>query len=253
MANDPSRPLEGKAAIVTGSARNIGRAIAVALAGEGANVLVHARADAEGVDETVSLVEQAGGRAAKCMADVTKEDDVERLIASAVDAFGRLDILVNNAALRIHTPFAEITRDEWDLVNAVILRAPFLAARAAIPHMKKAGGGRIVNLGGLSAHLGARSRPHVMAAKMGVVGLTHALACEVGRDGITVNCVVPGVIDTVRGASAGERSIDEDPTAPVPRMGEPEEVADTVRHLCSPLSGYITGQTIHVNGGRFLT
>ncbi len=142
---------------------------------------------------------------------------------------------------------------EWDQVNNVILRAPFMTARAAVPHMRQAGGGRIINLGGLSAFLGSKARPHVIAAKMGVVGLTRALAFELGHDGITANCVVPGLIDTTRGDSAGAHSISEDPAAPVPRMGRPEEVAAMVRHLCLPESAYITGQTIHVNGGRFMT
>lgn len=253
MSDSASRPLEDQAAIVTGSARNIGRAIALALAGAGAQVMVHARSDKDGVDETVSLIKKAGGRAAACMADITKEDEVARLVATTVREFTRLDILVNNAALRVHTPLTEITMAEWDQVNNVILRAPFMTARAAVPEMRKAGGGRIINLGGLSAHLGATARPHVMAAKMGVIGLTHALACEVGHDGITVNCVVPGLIDTARGVSAGVSAIDEDPTAPVPRKGRPEEVAAMVCHLCMPASAYVTGQTIHVNGGRFLT
>lgn len=253
MSDNTARPLEGQTAIITGSARNIGRAIALALSGAGASVLIHARKDAEGVEETVALIKKAGGHAASCMADITKEDEAAGLIAAAVKAFSRLDILVNNAALRIHTPLSDIAMSEWDQVHNVILRAPFMTARAAIPHMRKAGGGRIINLGGLSAHLGSKSRPHVIAAKMGVVGLTRALACELGHDGITANCVVPGLIDTTRGDSAGVHSISEDPSAPVPRKGKPEEVAGMVRHLCLPESAYITGQTIHVNGGRFMT
>ncbi|NQU69967.1 MAG: SDR family oxidoreductase [Rhodospirillales bacterium] len=253
MSDSTSRPLEGQAAIVTGSARNIGRAIALALSGAGADVVVHARKDSEGVDETVALIEKAGGRAVACMADITKEDEATGLIAAGVKAFSRLDILVNNAALRIHTPLTEIAMSEWDQVHNVILRAPFMTARAAVPHMRKIGSGRIINLGGLSAHLGSKARPHVIAAKMGVVGLTRALAYELGHDGITANCVVPGLIDTTRGDSAGVHSIAEDPTAPVPRKGKPEEVAAMIRHLCLPESAYITGQTIHVNGGRFMT
>lgn len=253
MSDSAARPLEGQAAIVTGSARNIGRATALALSGAGASVLIHARKDTEGVEETAALIEKAGGQAAVCMADITKEDEATALVEAAVKAFSRLDILVNNAALRIHTPLTEITMSEWDQVNNVILRAPFMTARAAVPHMRQAGGGRIINLGGLSAFLGSKARPHVIAAKMGVVGLTRALAFELGHDGITANCVVPGLIDTTRGDSAGAHSISEDPAAPVPRMGRPEEVAAMVRHLCLPESAYITGQTIHVNGGRFMT
>ncbi|MBT3791614.1 MAG: SDR family oxidoreductase [Rhodospirillales bacterium] len=254
MTSDQARPLDGQVAIVTGAARNIGRAIALALASEGAAVVVNGQTDIDGVGETVGMIETAGGKALACMADVTNEDDVARLVQTAVDQFGGLNIVVNNAALRAHTPFLDITLEQWRKVTSVILDAAFLTSRTAAPHMIEAGNGRIVNLGGLSAHLGAKERPHVIAAKMGVVGLTRAMAAELGGHGITANCVVPGVIDTVRGASAGTASnLDVRSGALVPRMGLPEEIADMVRHLCMPASAYITGQVIHVNGGRFLT
>jgi 3-oxoacyl-[acyl-carrier protein] reductase len=247
-------PLAGKAAIVTGAARNIGRAIALRLAADGCAVLVCANTDAGGAAETVSLIERAGGRAVAHIADITDEDAVAALTQAAAEAFGRIDMLVNNAAIRDHRPLTDMTLADWRRVTAVILDGAFLCARACAPHMIAAGGGAIVNIGGLAGHLGDADRAHVVAAKAGLVGLTRALAAELGQHGITANCVVPGSIRTDRGASASTpgRHV-ERTSALVARPGVPDDIAATVAHLCRPEGGYITGQTIHVNGGRFLT
>ncbi len=253
MATESLHGLDGQVAVITGAARNIGRATAIALARSGASVVVNAVNDSDGMDETVALIRETGGQAIAYLADVSQEESAKGLIEAAVENFGGIDILINNAALRMHTPFTKITLEEWRRVTSVILDASFLTARSAAPHMITAKRGRIINLGGLSAYLGAKERPHVISAKMGVVGLTRALAIELGEHGITVNCVVPGVIDTVRGASAGTASnLDDRSSDSIGRAGQPEEVADMVRHLCMPMSSYITGQVIHVNGGRFL-
>jgi len=251
MSSPSDRPLDGKVAIVTGAARNIGRAIALALARSGAAVVVNAQAAAEDAAKVASEVEEAGGRAMSHLADVTDPLAVGAMVAAAVERFGRLDILVNNAAIRRQVPFTDMSLEEWRQVCAVTLDGPFICARAAVSHLIASGAGTIVNIGGLTAHSGAKGRAHAVAAKAGVVGLTRALAVELGDRGITVNCVVPGIIDTKRGASAG--TLPELPKNLVGRLGQPDEVAAMVHHLCGPAGRYITGQVIHVNGGAFLS
>jgi 3-oxoacyl-[acyl-carrier protein] reductase len=248
-----SLPLDGQAAIVTGSSRNVGRAIALALAADGAAIVVNAMNDDEGATAVVAEIEAAGGKAIKHMADVTDEAAVDGLAQAAIDAFGGLQILVNNAAIRRQQSIESMSLDEWRAVVAVILDAAFLCARASLPHMVAAGGGAIVNIGGISAHFGAVDRPHVVAAKAGVIGLTKAIAVDYAARNVRANCVVPGTMDTTRGENAH-------PVAPHPgghqalidRLGTPEELAAAVRYLCSPDAAYVTGQTLHVNGGRYL-
>ncbi|MBI2217308.1 MAG: SDR family oxidoreductase [Candidatus Rokubacteria bacterium] len=246
--------LGGMVAIVTGSARNIGRAIALALAEEGTSIVVNGLGDRAAAEGVTGEIVAAGGRAIVQMGDVTREADALALAGAAVKAFGRVDFLISNAAVRKQTPFLEMTLEEWHRVLAVPLDGAFLCARAAVPHMIRAGGGAIVTLGGISAHLGTRDRAHVCAAKAGLVGLTHALAMELAPHKIRVNCVAPGAVDTVRGTSAGARpSGTGAANIPLGRMGRPEEVAAIVRQLCLPDGAYVTGQTIHVNGGAFLS
>jgi 3-oxoacyl-[acyl-carrier protein] reductase len=245
--------LAGKVVLVTGGARNIGRAIARALAAGGADVMVnalHAHAD---VDATVREIEATGRRGASRIADVTDPASAAALIDATIGRFGRLDALVNNAAIRPEQAFETMSFADWRRVLAVILDGAFLCAQAAVPHMARAGGGSIVNIGGETGHRGAAGRAHVVTAKAGLAGLTKALALDLAPRRITVNCVVPGRIDTVRAASA-------DPTAhvhrpavpPIGRLGTPDEVAAMVRMLCGPDARYITGQSIHVNGGGYL-
>jgi 3-oxoacyl-[acyl-carrier protein] reductase len=251
--SDSSLPLDGQTAIVTGSSRNIGRAIALVLAADGACVVINARNDEAGADAVVAEIETAGGRAIKHMADVTDEVAVDGLAQAAIDAFGGISILVNNAAVRRQQSLESMSLAEWRAVTAIILDAAFLCARACLPHMVAAGGGAIVNIGGISAHFGAIDRPHVVAAKAGLIGLTKAIAVDYAGRNIRANCVVPGTMDTTRGESA-------QPVAPHPgghkalidRLGTPHELANAVRYLCGPGAGYVTGQTLHVNGGRYL-
>lgn len=245
--------LAGKAALVTGAARNIGRAIALDLARAGARVGVHANTSEEAGRETVRLIEAEGGAAVLLGGDVTDPEAVARMVEGVVSAFGRLDVLVNNAALRRETPFERLSYAEWREVLAVILDGPFLCAQAALPALKAAGGGAIVNLGGMSAHTGTTDRAHVVAAKTGVVGLTRALAFDLAPFGITANCVVPGLIDTQRGASGqGSVALAHQRVPLAGRRGMPEEVAAMVRFLAGPGGRYVTGQTVHVNGGAYL-
>ncbi len=247
------KELTGLVAVVTGAARNIGREIALDLARGGASVVVHANTSGEAAAETLALIEAEGGRAILATGDVTRQPDMEAVMAKAVEAFGRIDILVNNAALRRETKFEDLDYAEWREVMSVILDGAFLCAKAALPAMRVAGGGSIVNLGGMSAHAGTTDRAHVIAAKTGVVGLTRALAHDLAKFGITANCVVPGLIDTKRGKSGhGSASLAAARVPLAGRLGRPEEVASMVRHLVGPQSRYVTGQTIHVNGGAFL-
>ncbi len=242
-----------RAALVTGSALNIGRAIALALAADGYAVMVHARSSEADCAETVRLIEAAGGQAAMQLADISDPAQARGLIEAARSRFGRLDALVNNASRRRQTPLAEITPAEWREILGSTLDGAFYCAQAAAAAIAAAGGGSIVNLGGISAHAGATGRVHAVTAKAGMIGLTRALAKELAGQGITVNTVVPGDIDTVRGAAAGGNSGKATlPGTLLGRRGKPEEVAAMVAYLCSPAGRFVTGQTVHVNGGAYL-
>jgi 3-oxoacyl-[acyl-carrier protein] reductase len=242
-----------KVAIVTGSALNIGRATALQLARDGFSVVVTARQSEHDTAETARLVGEAGGAASVHMADISDPAQARGLVEAAIGRFGRLDVLVNNASVRRQTKFADMTPEEWREIMSATLDGAFYCAHAAAPRIAAAGGGSIVNLGGISAHVGAVGRVHAVTAKAGMVGLTRALAKELAGDNITVNTVVPGSIETIRGAAAGGnhgRSVL--PDSPLGRRGQPNEVAAMVGFLCSAQARYVTGQTIHVNGGAFM-
>jgi 3-oxoacyl-[acyl-carrier protein] reductase len=245
--------LTGKVALVTGGARNIGRATARTLAAGGAAVMVNARSSRAEAEETVGLIKSAGGRAALHIADITDARAVAALVEATAAEFGRIDMLVNNAAIREETSLAAMTLEGWRRVLSSTLDGSFLCAQACLPHLARAGDGAIVNIGGMTAHKGAAGRAHVVTAKAGITGLTRALALELAPQGITVNCVVPGTIETVRGLpGAPERPAHRQGLPPVGRRGEPDEVAYAVRFLCGPGARYITGQSLHVNGGGFM-
>jgi 3-oxoacyl-[acyl-carrier protein] reductase len=243
--------LDGKVALVTGAGRNIGRAIALDLAAAGAAVVVNARSNRAEAEAVAADIEAAGGKALPYLADVTDADAVGRMVAAAVVRFGRLDILVNNAAVRAEVPFAELDYARWRQVFAVCLDGAFHCTKAAHGALKASGTGAVVNIGGVSAHLGAADRAHVLAAKLGLVGFTRGLAYDLAPDGITANCVVPGQIDTAR---AGGRQPSHHATHKplVGRRGRPDEIAAAVRWLVGPGGRYVTGQAIHVNGGLYL-
>ena len=252
MAGSGGR-LSGKVAVVSGGARNIGRAIVLALAEEGASVVVNARSDAAAAAAVAAEADAAGGRGLAHIADVTDADAVRGMAEAAVAAFGRIDFLVSNAALRRQTPFLEMAFDEWREILSVALDGAFILSQACAPHMIAAGGGAIVTIGGISTHVGTKNRIHVCAAKAGLEGLTRGLAMELAEHRITANCIAPGSIDTVRGATAGARPGNMGAAGvPIGRYGRPEEIAAMVRHLCLPEGGFITGQTIHLNGGAWM-
>jgi 3-oxoacyl-[acyl-carrier protein] reductase len=242
--------LHGRVAIVTGSARNIGRAIARALSDAGAAVVINAKSSAADADAVVRELREAGGQAVAKIADVGQPEGAASLIDAAIAAFGRLDILVNNAAVRREIDFERLDYQEWRAITATILDGAYLCAHAAARHLIAAGGGSIVNIGGLSSYTGAARRAHVIAAKAGLVGLTRALAHDLAPHRITVNCVAPGLIDTER--RGPEPAHHAKHATLVGRRGTPEEIAAVVRFLCGPEARYITGQTLHANGGVFM-
>ncbi|MDX1488226.1 MAG: SDR family oxidoreductase [Acidiferrobacterales bacterium] len=240
--------LKGKVAIITGSARNIGKAIAHALSNHGASVVIHGQRDQAAAESVRQEIVDKGGNAIVHLADLADEHACQGLVDATVSELGRVDILVCNAAIRRQKPFLETSFAEWREVLAVDLDSVFLMTRAAAPHIIAAGGGSMVCIGGSPSHTGTRSRSHVCAAKMGVVGLARVLANELGEHGINVNVVAPGHVDTTRGESAGKPSA-VTRERPIARKARPEEIAAMVCHLCLPASRYVTGQVIHVNGG----
>jgi 3-oxoacyl-[acyl-carrier protein] reductase len=244
--------LKGKVAIVTGAGRNIGRAIALALAADGASIVVNARSNRAEADHVAREIEAGGGKALVHIGDVADVAAVQAMVDAALKNFGRIDILVNNAALRREKPFAEMSHAEWREIMDVTLDGPFHCAKACLAALRNSGAGTIVNIGGLSAHTGAANRAHVVTAKAGVVGFTRALAHDLASDGITVNCVVPGLIGTPRPNNAPEPAHHLTHQTITGKRGTPEDVAAMVRFLCSPAARYVTGQAIHANGGAYL-
>ncbi|MDQ2804789.1 MAG: SDR family oxidoreductase [Pseudomonadota bacterium] len=242
-----------KVAVITGSALNIGRAIAVALAGDGYGILVTAKTSRADCEDTARLVREQGSEAAVHLADISDPAAARGVVEAAVRRFGRLDVLVNNASVRRQTKLADITPEEWRMILGSTLDGAFWCAQAAAPHIAAVGGGSIVNLGGISAYAAPAGRMHVIVAKAGMAGLTKGLARELAAENITVNTVAPGAIDTERGAAAGGTAGAASlPANLAGRRGTVDEIAQMVRYLCSPAARFITGQTIHLNGGAFM-
>jgi 3-oxoacyl-[acyl-carrier protein] reductase len=244
--------LGGKVAIVTGAGRNIGRAIALALAEGGASIVVNARGNRAEAEAVAREIESSGGKALVHIGDVADAAAVQAMVDAAMKHFGRVDILINNAALRREKPFAEMSHAEWREIMDVTLDGAFHCTKACLPALRESGAGTIVNIGGLSAHTGAKNRAHVVTAKAGLIGFTRALAHDLASDGITVNCVVPGLIGTPRPKDKPEPAHHLTHQTITGERGRPEDVAATVRFLCGPGARYINGQAIHTNGGAYL-
>jgi 3-oxoacyl-[acyl-carrier protein] reductase len=244
--------LSGKVAIVTGAGRNIGRAIALALSRDGASVLVNVRSNRAEAETVAREIGVRGGKALVHAGDVANASDVAAMAEMAASQFGGIDILVNNAALRREKPFADMTYAEWREIMNVTLDGAFHCVKACLPYLKKSGSGTIVNIGGLSAHTGAKDRAHVVTAKAGIIGFTRALAHDLAPDGITVNCVVPGLIGTPRPKNAPEPAHHLVHQTITGERGKPDDVAAAVRFLCSPAARYLNGQAVHANGGAYL-
>ena len=243
--------LKGKVAIVTGSARNIGRATAIELAKAGASLVVNSRVSKDLCDEVVEEINALGGEAISCLADISNPEAVSFLIDQTTDSFGGVDILVNNAAVRSNIPFLEIDQEEWSRIAGTCLQGTLNLTRECIPLMIERGGGAIVSLAGLSSYKGSVGRSHVMATKDGLMGLTRGIAIEFGEKNIRANAAVVGRFDTVRSGNSLQTGFTTEPDIPLGRMGVPQDMADVIRFLVGPGSAYITGQTIHINGGAY--
>lgn len=248
--------IEGKTALVTGSGRNIGRAIALDLAQQGANVVVNGHRDKNAVDAVVEEIKAAGGKAVGYMADVSSPEQVAAMVDETVSTFGSVDIVVSNVGIRRMQPFLDISIDDWNTVLGSNLSPAFYLAKCAIPHMQQRKWGRIILISGFDGFWGQiTQRAHNVTCKAGLHGLAMALAREFGPDGITANTVVPGAIDTERDWSqyAHQPSKEEISQAiPARRFGDPMEIAAACTYLSSNGGGFVSGQAIHVNGGHYM-
>ncbi|MGE0223793.1 MAG: SDR family NAD(P)-dependent oxidoreductase [Acetobacteraceae bacterium] len=245
--------LDGRVALVTGSGRNIGRAVAEAFAAAGAKVVINGHSNRAALDEVAAGIRDRGGEALPVMADVSDDAQVGRMVNEAADAFGGLDIVVSNVGIRKYRAFLDITPQEWDDVLRSNLSASFYLARHAIPHMRKKEWGRIIVMSGADGFWGhVTHRAPNLAAKSGMHGLAKAIAREFGADGITANTVSPGPIDTVRDWSQYTHQQPERVTAEIPlgRYGHVDEIAGACLFLASAAGGFVSGQVIHVNGGH---
>jgi len=243
------KELSGRVAIITGAGRSIGRAVALELAEAGAAVVVNVRANAAEGESVVREIEAAGGKAMLAVADVTDARAVEQMAAAALKRFGRIDYLVNNAALRQQKTIEDMTFEDWRRITGVILDGAFHCVKACLGAIKASDAGSIVNVGGLSGIMGAPDRVHVVTAKAGIIGFTRALAMELAPHRVTVNTLVPAML-------AKPDQPYEIPPHPIyrpllGRAGWPTDFAPAVRFLLGPGARYITGQTLHVNGGTY--
>jgi len=247
-----SGQLDGKVALITGAVRRGGRAIALALAREGASIVINTRRSRDEAEKVRAEIEALGRPALVCLADVTVEAAIAGMFGAIDKRFGRVDILVNNAADRSVVPFEKMTTEQWRHIVGIALDGAFFCTRAAIPHMLKNGWGRIVNISGVSHHAPSYSgRAHVSAAKAGLEGFTRALAAEYAKRNITVNCVCPGRIGGERSATSSELP-DPSLLPPVGHLGVSEDIAGAVHYFCLPTSSFVTGHTMQVNGGQVL-
>jgi 3-oxoacyl-[acyl-carrier protein] reductase len=244
------RELAGKVALVTGAAKNIGRATAIALAAGGAKVAVNTRASAAQAEQVVAEIRAAGGEAEVYIADIADSAAARGMVDAIAQRYGGVDYLVLIASVRTERPFLELDYAEWRLPLSITLDGAFHLAQACLPHMIKAGGGAIVTLGGMMSLSGAKRRIHGSVAKHGLVGFTRGIAREFGEHNIRANCIAPGQMNTVRAAGRSARGGDD--LVPLGRKGEAEEIAAVVRFLCGPGASFLNGQTIQVNGGQMM-
>jgi NAD(P)-dependent dehydrogenase (short-subunit alcohol dehydrogenase family) len=245
--------LSGKAAVVTGAAKGLGRAFCLGLAREGARILAVTRKDLENLEQTVQMVRSLGGEAEGFQADVALEADTQAMAREALQKFGQIDILINNAAIYDgikRKPFFEIDLQEWDLVMNVNVKGAFLAARAVFPSMKERGYGKIVNLASEVFFTGSHGFAHYVTSKGGIIGLTRALAVELGPHNICINCIAPGFTDTEASRGLADVTKYDVSKTPLRRLEKPEDLVGAAVFFASPESDFITGQTLLIDGGR---
>ncbi len=242
-----------KVAIVTGGGRGIGKAIAVRMAKEGANVVVVAK-NPDTLKDTAEGIKKDGGQATAVVADMTKNEDVSRMVQATMEQFGKIDILVNNVGLFTFEPFLDTKEEEWDKLLALNLKSTLLCSRAVLKEMVKKGYGKIVNISSDAARIGVTTMASYSAAKAGVMGLTKTLAREMAHYNININCVCPGLVDTQMTADlvafAPEMKEKMIKAIPFRRLATPEDVAAAVCFFASDEASYITGQSLSVNGGQ---
>jgi 3-oxoacyl-[acyl-carrier protein] reductase len=244
--------LSGKTAIITGAGNGIGAAIATRLSAEGTNVVV-CDINLEAAEAHAAILRQGGARALAVKANVVDTDGVNAMVEKTVAEFGGVDILVNNAGLTRDMRITKMTEADWDIVVDVILKGAFLCTRAVLPRMTERKWGRIVNISS-RAHLGNPGQANYSAAKAGIIGFTRAISLEAGRHHVTVNAVAPGIVRTALVESLphwDKVRENAEKTTPIPRIGEPEDIADAVAFLVSERAGYISGDVLHVTGGRY--
>lgn len=246
---------KNKVVVITGGAKKIGRATAKKLADQGFNILIHT--GGKSIDEakkTVAIVKEYGVQSDFIDGDLADIKTIDK-IKSAAEKLGTPSVLINNAGLRIHDDFEKITYEDWKRVMTVNVDASFLCTQALIGHMTKQKWGRVINIGGLSAHIGAKERAHVVTSKAALIGLTKAISMEFLERGVTCNCVVPGFIEDF---DSKEKALKghwlrhpQTPNLVLNRFGNPDEVAEVIANLCKKEADYINGQTLHVNGGSY--
>jgi 3-oxoacyl-[acyl-carrier protein] reductase len=251
--------LEGKIALVCGAGPDIGRTNALALARSGADVAVNVHRNRDIIEQTADEIRRMGRRSIPVLADIGDPQQVGEMLRQIEGELGTVDILINNAILRFDSPFLEVPIGGWETVLRTNLTGPMLCSQAVLPGMIKKGWGRIINFSGISGYKGNAFRVPIATVKMGIVGFTRSLASEMGPHGITVNAVSPAGIETSRYRSKGAGTYNEDnyirsqeAQTPLRSLGKPDHIASTCIFLCSEGAGYITGQTISVNGGKYM-
>ena len=249
-AYTPGTELAGKVALVTGAAKNIGRATALALAAGGAAVAINTRSSVAEAEKVAQEVRAAGGRAEVYVADIADGKQVKMMSEAILAKFGRIDILVLNASVRSEKAFTDLSYEEWRLPLGITLDGAFFCTQACLPSMLANGGGAIVTLGGMQSLSGAAKRVNGSVAKHGLVGFTRGIAREFGDRNIRANCIAPGTMNTTR--PAGRAARPEPTGSPLKRYGEADEIASVVRFLAGPGASFLSGQSIQVNGGQMM-